>query len=436
MEEMKHEPKNETKNGMKNGTKNEIKNETEAGMKNEISKEIRGGMRGKTEIAVRDKGWNRTKSMAQDKVDSLIDDVWLDRIRLSPTAKYELSKKYGGSRGVRLAGAEEICYAATGLTLKAHPKAELWERLFHGDTGPAERQLCEMEKKKIRAVCREDDAYPDALKNISDPPWMLYYRGTLSCCQTPGMAVVGARRCTDYGRRTAEQLGRTLGRAGVTVVSGMAGGVDSAAHRGALAGAREHAACTAAVFGCGVDICYPKANADMLEQIAARGVVLSEFIPGTWPKPYFFPMRNRIISGLSSGVVVVEAGLKSGSLITAACAAEQGRDVYAVPGNIDREASVGTNQLLRDGAIPITAPVDILYGMDLQPENFTESIQKQLGTDEMRIYNEVLREGEIGVGELACRLELSAGSVNALVTILEMKGILRTGLGKIFIAKS
>jgi len=208
-----------------------------------------------------------------------------------------------------------------------------------------------------------DPDYPQALKYTADPPVVLYCRGRLMPDELC-VAVVGSRKATWYGLDMSKKLSSELARHGVTVVSGMARGVDSKAHYGALeAGGR-----TIAVLGCGVDIVYPKENRNLMNEICSKGAVISEFLPGTEPIPFNFPARNRIISGLSQGVVIVEASEKSGSLITADYALEQGRDVFAVPGNINSMNSSGTNRLIREGARIITCAGDILDEINIKHE--------------------------------------------------------------------
>ena len=199
-----------------------------------------------------------------------------------------------------------------------------------------------------------DPAFPPLLRQLPDPPAMLYGRGHLP--EGPALAIVGARLATEFGRRFTERLAAELAAAGLVIVSGLARGIDAAAHRGALAGGGQ----TIAVLGCGVDRVYPAENDRLYHQIIEQGAVLSEYPPGSEPLPGHFPGRNRIISGLSQGTLVVEAGRDSGSLITAEFALEQGREVMAVPGAIDRKTSYGPNLLIKQGAHPVTEPIDIL----------------------------------------------------------------------------
>ncbi|MEG1584895.1 MAG: DNA-processing protein DprA, partial [Anaerovorax sp.] len=188
------------------------------------------------------------------------------------------------------------------------------------------------------------------------------------------------------------------------------------------------------VLGCGPDVCYPASNKKIMEEISREGLILSEYEPVTTPLPYMFPMRNRLISGISISTVIAEAGLKSGSLITAECAAEQGRNIYAVPGNINSVYSIGTNKLIRDGAIPITLLDDIIEDLGIE-RICTPSQKEKLGKDETCILSLVEKYGEINSDFICRKTGKSPSAVNSIVTILEMKGILQTSLGKIFIAK-
>jgi DNA processing protein len=208
----------------------------------------------------------------------------------------------------------------------------------------------------IAAITWSDAAYPVPLTTIADPPPVLWTRGCAAALAAPAVAIVGSRAASAYGLAVAEQLAGDLAACGVAIVSGLARGVDSAAHRGALAAG----GVTVAVLGSGVDVMYPPEHASLAREIDARGAVISELVPGTGPQQWFFPLRNRIISGLSRAVVVIEASEKSGSLITARCALEQGRDVLAVPGNVLTGRSRGAHALLRDGAKIVESADDIL----------------------------------------------------------------------------
>ena len=275
-----------------------------------------------------------------------------------------------------------------------------------------------------------DSRYPDLLRQIPDPPQQLYGIGNPDLLNTPMAAVIGSRKCSEYGKQTAMAVGRSLGLAGVTVVSGMAKGIDCFGHLGALkAGGK-----TIAVLGCGVDLCYPEENRKIYEQICREGLVLSEYPPGTPPLPYRFPQRNRIIAGLSQVVTVVEAGHESGALITAGLAMDFGRDVYAVPGNITSMWSLGTNKLIADGAIPVVVTDDVVRAMGISAKSPAEDVCS-LSNMERAVIDAVRQHGEVSLDFLCSRFQMSPVDMNGIVMVLEMKGFLATSFGKIFVAK-
>ncbi|HLJ54592.1 MAG TPA: DNA-processing protein DprA [Chthonomonadaceae bacterium] len=225
-----------------------------------------------------------------------------------------------------------------------------------------ERQLAWFEKYGVRLILPSHPEYPQALCTILDTPPFLFVRGSLAEVKNSAVGIVGSRRATPYGRAVAERFGRELAARGVTVVSGGAVGIDSAAHRGVVTvGGR-----TVAVLGCGLDVDYPRDNRELFEKIVeSGGALVSEYSLGAQPEAWRFPLRNRIISGISLGVLVVEAPQRSGALITAQYAAEHGRTLMTVPGNIDRPSSVGSNELLRLGAAPVLQTDDILEAVGL-----------------------------------------------------------------------
>jgi DNA processing protein len=220
----------------------------------------------------------------------------------------------------------------------------------------ADRLLRRARMRGIAALALDDPGYPPLLAQIFDPPLVLWVRGQAGVLGAPAVAIVGSRAASAYAREIAERLGADLAMRGVTVVSGLARGVDSAAHRGALAGGGH----TIAVLGSGVDVVYPAEHRELADAIGACGAVVSELAPGTPPRRFHFPRRNRLISGLSLAVVVVEASEDSGSLITAACGLEQGREVMAVPGNVLSGRNRGSHALLKDGAKIVESVDDIL----------------------------------------------------------------------------
>lgn len=240
-----------------------------------------------------------------------------------------------------------------------------WQDLHRRLTQAADRHLDAARRAGIVPLILDAPEYPARLAAIPDPPPVLWVQGTPDALARPGVALVGSRSATAGALAIARQLAGELAAAGLVVVSGLARGVDSAAHRGALAAG----GCTVGVLGCGPDTIYPPEHAELAGEMAASGAVVSELPPGTRPSPRFFPLRNRIISGLSLGVVVVEAPEKSGALITASAAAEQGRDVMAVPGPVIGGRNRGGHLLIRDGARIVESAADVLQELGLEPEN-------------------------------------------------------------------
>ena len=253
---------------------------------------------------------------------------------------------------------EDIFYADKGAFLHLDfLTQEAREALQDKNLIPAEEILDTCAREKIHILTYRDASYCARLKNIADPPMVLYYKGRLPDWDaSPVIGIVGTRKASAYGLTAAKRMGYQIGRCGGIVVSGMAFGIDGMAMSGALTAGQP----VVGVLGCGVDIVYPLSNKGLFADTAQYGCILSEFPPGTPPMKYNFPKRNRIISGLSCGVLVVEAPEKSGALITARQAAEQGRDVFVVPGNIDVPTFVGSNALLRDGAIAVSSGWDVV----------------------------------------------------------------------------
>lgn len=251
---------------------------------------------------------------------------------------------------------------------------------------PAEEILERCSREKLHILTFQDAAYPGKLKNIPDPPMVLYYKGQLPDFDgSPVIAVVGTRKASAYGMTTAKRLGYQIGKCGGILVSGMAYGIDGMAMSGALTAGQT----VVGVLGCGADIVYPLSNRALFVDTEKYGCILSEFPPGTQPGKWTFPKRNRIISGLCNGVLVVEAPEKSGSLITARLAAEQGRDVFAVPGNIDMPSFVGSNRLLRDGAIMVSSGWDILSEYEAL---YPDKIRKMNAPAHMTVYADELSQ--------------------------------------------
>jgi DNA processing protein len=260
----------------------------------------------------------------------------------------------------------ELALAAFASETSAHlvrpPATRQWHTYVRAFDARA--YLGALAARGYRFVARSSPAFPPGLRAIHDPPPGLFVRGSadLELLARPAVAIVGARACSGYGASVARMLGRELAHAGLVVVSGLARGVDAEAHRGAL----EADASTVAVLGCGIDRDYPAAHAELARRIAADGLLVSEYAPGVEPAPWRFPARNRIVAGLCAATVVVEARERSGALITADLALEEGREVFAVPGEIASALSAGTNNLLKLGAAPLTSSADVLASFGLE----------------------------------------------------------------------
>lgn len=296
-----------------------------------------------------------------------------------------------------------------------------------------QRELKLIEELNASIVTITDQSYPKNLRQIFDPPPLLYVRGDLHMRDDLAISMVGSRLTSHYGRMITERIAGDLASHGVTIVSGMARGIDSAAHRGALSvGGR-----TIAVLGCGVDIVYPRENRHLSEEIIAHGAIISEFPLSTPPDGVNFPRRNRIISGLSLGVVVVQANSRSGSLITAGLALEQNRDVFAVPGNVGMAGSRGTNRLIKQGAKLIESAEDILEEVlprfqhqGLEPEDWNPSLEEE----EERVFS-LLEDEPIHIDSIIAQTRMSASRISTILLQLELKGLIQQLSGKRFVKK-
>ena len=274
----------------------------------------------------------------------------------------------------------------------------------------------------VDAVCAHSESFPDPLRDLSQPPAVLYSTdiGVLSSLDEPVAVVIGSRRPSEYGRTVAYGLGRGLGMAGVPVVSGLALGIDAIAHGGCLDGGGR----TVAVLASGVDVAYPRTNRRLYERIREHGTIVSEMPPGTRPQRWLFPARNRIMAALGCVTVVVEAAERSGTLITADCAADLGRDVAAVPGRVTSEVAAGTNGLLRSGAALVTGPQDVLdlmYGVGAREVPPTPA--PALDASERRIVELVARGA--GLDDLGREAGLAAAAVRSTLARLERRGVVR-----------
>jgi len=354
------------------------------------------------------------------------------------------------NRMIKSAGSAEAACEATAKLLREVDGigSSKSSKLVSALRAAAENVDAEMERAQAAGatlICPDDAAYPMLLRSIPDPPNVLYLKGAFEDRDLNGIAIVGSRKCTHYGREQAERFGALLGGAGFTVISGGARGVDSAAHRGALMHPQGR---TIAVLGSGVDVPYPPENGSLFEQIGARGAVISEFPMGTPPLAENFPRRNRIVSGMSRGVLVIEADERSGALITARQACDDhGRPVFAIPGRIDNSQSAGPHRLIRDGAILTSGIEDILEGLGPLPQEASELLFDELVietpeqpasprlpdtsrvmidlSDRQRAILAELGTDATGVDAIIERTDLAAPLVLQELTFLSLKGLVR-----------
>ena len=311
------------------------------------------------------------------------------------------------------------------------------------DWNKVKEELELVKKNDVNIITNQDDLYPQKLLNVYDRPPYIYVRGNLNKDDV-NIAIVGSRAASTYGKYTTERISRELAQKGVTIVSGMARGIDSAAHRGAITAQGR----TIAILGSGLDVIYPPENKKLFNEIIENGAVISEFPLGTPPRSANFPARNRIISGMSYGVVIVEAGEKSGSLITARLALEQGREVFAVPGSIDSAGSRGTNKLIKQGAKLIENIDDILE--EIMPQIEITTVSKpastlggeNIATEQHAILNEgdqkifdSVSPGRIHIDDLISSTGLSSADLLSALTRMELDGIVQQHPGKFFSLK-
>jgi len=294
------------------------------------------------------------------------------------------------------------------------------------DWDAVDKEMARAEELGLRCLVWGEDDYPEMLSAIYDPPPVLYFKGGLDRVPAPAVAVVGTRRPTDYGRRATAHIAGSLAEAGVAVVSGMARGIDTCAHRAAL----EAGGVTAAVLGCGADVVYPPENGEVYREICADGMIISEFPPSAPPEAQNFPRRNRIISGLAAGVLVVEAGEQSGALMTAYHAAEQGREVFAVPGSIFSRASDGCRKLIAGGGKPVGSAEEILE--EIAPQfasaargsaTASPAAMESLGPDERDLLKHVGHE-PVTADDLAARAAWDPARAATALLSLEIAGLI------------
>ena len=344
---------------------------------------------------------------------------------LGPVRLRRLLDIFGSPERVLTAGRNEL-QGVDGLNQSLIDSLVSWESVIN-----LQQELVRIQEFGAVIVTLDDAEYPALLRQIHDPPTALYVWGKLEARDHHGIGVVGSRRTTHYGLECAKKLSYQIAYSGLTVVSGLARGIDTAAHQGALAAKGR----TVAVLGTGLHHVYPAENRALAEKIASYGAIVTEFSMETTPDRQTFPMRNRIISGWGFGLLVVEAGVNSGALISASQAADQGRNLYAVPGPIDRPTSHGTNRLIQQGAKLVMSVDDILEDVQtLFPKAPALSPSKPLDLegDLLRVY-ESITSRETSIDEIIQRSGLGAGSATAALLQLEMRHLVKQLPGKLFV---
>lgn len=354
---------------------------------------------------------------------------------IGPIRVRRLLKHFGSAEKILLASRSELS-SVSGIGREMAELIAAWENSV--DVTEEQRR---MKDHGISLLTLDDDAYPRALREIHDPPFLLYIKGEIRPSDAAAIGVVGSRRTTHYGKEQGRKLSFQLARAGFCIISGLARGIDTAAHEGALAAGGR----TIAVLGSGIGNLYPPENAALADRIAENGAVISEFPVLYVPDKQSFPLRNRIVSGMSQGLLVVEAPVRSGSLITANQALEQGRAVFAVPGPIDRPTSEGCNRLIRQGATLVCSALDVIEDLGNEinslPLDFSSPSPPALGTAprrevslnelEQKILSE-LEQGEATIDLLADATAQPANLVSVSLLQLEMKGLVKQLPGKYF----
>lgn len=327
---------------------------------------------------------------------------------------------------------ESAWKAEPALLAKAGLGAKVIERVLAARQSVNLDQVWEkIESQGIKILTWEDEEYPGRLKEIDQPPPVLYIRGDYLQDDLFAVAIVGTRKVTAYGRQVTEEIASFLAANGMTVISGLARGVDAIAHQTALkAGGR-----TIGILGSGVDKIYPPEHRALADQMMQRGAIISDYAVGTPPDASNFPPRNRIISGLSLAVVVIEAAETSGALITAEFAAEQGREIFAVPGSILAPQSKGTNKLIQNGALPLLTPADLMQALDMTRMGAQRSARKILPADETeaRVLS-VLSDEPLHVDDIRQQADLPIEKVSATLALMELKGMVRQVGGMNYVA--
>ncbi len=345
---------------------------------------------------------------------------------------------------LRALGSPEAIFNASLTELESHRLPAAVAQAIHTrqPMSAAAKELAQAQAAGIRLLTWDEPEYPQRLREIYDPPPLLYVRGNIELLNRHLISIVGSRRPTPYGNQMAEKLARDLADRGLVIVSGLARGIDSCAHKGALS---SPTGATIGVLGCGIDVIYPKENKKIFAEMEKRGAIISEFAMGTFPGPQNFPIRNRVISGMAVGVVVVEGAQYSGSLITARLAMEFGREVYGVPGNATQPTSFGPNQLIKQGAKLVTGWEDVIEELptpiraELLPVETASSeerarlVEKDLAPAEGTLYHLLGVDESRHVDDLVELSGLTSSEVLAALFDLELKGVVRQLPGKQFL---
>ena len=345
---------------------------------------------------------------------------------------------------LRALGSPEAIFNASLTELESHRLPAAVAQAIHTrqPMSAAAKELAQAQAAGIRLLTWDEPEYPQRLREIYDPPPLLYVRGNIELLNRHLISIVGSRRPTPYGNQMAEKLARDLADRGLVIVSGLARGIDSCAHKGALSSAT---GATIGVLGCGIDVIYPKENRKIFAEMEKRGAIISEFAMGTFPGPQNFPIRNRVISGMAVGVVVVEGAQYSGSLITARLAMEFGREVYGVPGYVTKPTSFGPNQLIKQGAKLVTGWEDVIEELptpiraELLPVETASSeerarlVEKDLAPAEGSLYHLLGVDESRHVDDLVELSGLTSSEVLAALFDLELKGVIRQLPGKQFL---
>lgn len=354
--------------------------------------------------------------------------AWNKLSDIGPKRFYQLVEYYGSAEAAWQAKPAELC-----KILNLNPKISF--RLFEEkNLIVPEQEVDLIYHHKVNALTIEDGLYPENLKTIHYPPPVLYFKGTILELDKNSISIVGSRKATYYGKMIAEKLSKELAFAGLTIISGMARGIDTAAHKGALSSVNGR---TIAVLGCGIDHIYPPENRRLAQEIQESGAIMSEFPLFTLPERQNFPRRNRVISGISLGTVVVEAAKKSGALITADFALEQGREVFAIPGNINSPLSNGSHNLIKQGAKLVENHQDILdeIHIALPQKTIEKEVVKEYNslTEEEKIIYRIMTKEPTQIDDIIGVSKLSASKVSEMLLSLELKDLIKEIEGKRFI---